>query len=586
MFNCGRQNVINNIIDYLWITVGMLLGAYSAFGQGLGKSDKVPDLLVVGTTQETDTLHPALTGMAAASFVRTMVLRPVMWGNEKLMNECLLCDELPSLEKGRVQKLTEKTKKGSIEKMLVTWRLKPGIVWGDGVPVTGADFKLAWEVGSSTNVSVPNADAFRAIEDVLLDPKEPLVFTVKYASVRYDFESIELIVPIPNHLERPIFEQAKNQPGIYEKKTLYNTHPTHPGLYNGPYRVTEFKPGAHILLEKNTKYFGTQGIFPRIIHKLIPNTQTLEAEVKIGSVHVTAHTGVSMDQALQFEQQLEKDQKLNKQFRVAYGRLPSYEKIDFNFDDPIVGDLRVRKAFAMAVDRQRLSKALFLGKQDVADQIFNPLSPYYSSKLPPISFDPEAAKKLLESAGWMMGSKGVREKDGKPLSLLLMTTSQNKLRELVQTYLQEEWKKIGVHVQFKNEPGRVFFGETMRKRAFGSMALYGWTEDIPNQIPVQLYHSKYIPSRGTQFLGYNRTGVQSKEIDSLLDKASTTLDVTKRAEMMHEFSQIFRELMVELPLFYRTLPYFVRRNLVTPTADGHGFPMGMRVESWVWNQSP
>lgn len=557
-----------------------------AMGQNQTGKDQVPNPLVVGTTQETDTLHPALTGMAASAFIRTMALRPIMWGNEKLVNECILCDSLPSLQNGKVKVIKEADKKTGrlVEKMLVTWKIKPGITWGDGTAVTGEDFKLAWEIGSSPQVSVPNSDAFRAIEDVTVDPKDPLTMTLKYAEPRYDYESIELIVPIPAHLERPIYEQSKKQIGTYEKKTLYNTNPTHPGLYNGPYRVKEFKPGAHVLLEQNPKYWGKKPIFPQVMYKLIPNTQTLEAEFKIGSVHLTAHTGVSMDQALQFEKQQERDPKLAQRFRVAYGRIPSYEKIDFNLEDPILSDVRVRQALAHGIDRQRLNKALFMGKQEVADQIFSPLSPYFSKDLPPITYDPEKAKKILDEAGWVMGPKGIRQKDGKPLSLLMMTTSQNKLRELIQTYAQEEWKKIGVQVQFKNEPARVFFGETMKKRAFGSMALYGWSEDIPNQVPVQLYHSQYIPTKENKFIGYNRTGVNSKAIDDYLDKAVTTLDPQERGKIMQDFSKAFRELMVELPLSYRALPFLVIRELSTPTADDNGYPVGIRVETWQWNQ--
>jgi peptide/nickel transport system substrate-binding protein len=565
----------------------LILGSYDhAMGQNKESDDRVPNPLVVGTTQETDTLHPALTGMAASSFVRTMTLRPIMWGNEKLFNECLLCEGLPSLTNGNVKIVKEKDKKGrSVEKMLVTWKLKPGITWGDGTPVTGEDFKLAWEIGSSARVSVLNSDSFRAIEDVKVDSRDPLTMTLKYAEIRYDYESIELIVPIPSHLERPIYEQTKNQIGAYEKKTLYNTNPTHPGLYNGPYRVKEFKPGAHILLEQNPKYWGAKGVFPQIIYKLIPNTQTLEAEFKIGSVHLTAHTGVSMDQALQFEKQQERDPKLAQQFKVTYGRIPSYEKIDFNFDDPIVSDVRVRQALALGLDRHRLNKALFSGKQEVADQIFNPLSPYYAPNLPPMDYNPEKSKKILDEAGWKMGPNGFRQKDGKTLSLLMMTTSQNKLRELIQTYAQEEWRKIGVQVQFKNEPARVFFGDTMKKRSYGAMALYGWSEDIPNQVPIHIYHSKYIPRKENHFTGYNRTGVVSKEMDTCLDRAATTLDVVERGKIMQEFAKIFRDLVVELPISYRKIPFLVRRELSTPTSDDYGYPVGMRVENWEWNVS-
>ncbi len=60
--------------------------------------------------------------------------------------------------------------------------------------------------------------------------------------------------------------------------------------------------------------------------------------------------------------------------------------------------------------------------------------------------------------------KTVREKDGKPLTLTLMTTSGSKTRERVEQLLQSQWADIGVEVQIKNEPAKVFIGETLRKR--------------------------------------------------------------------------------------------------------------------------
>ena len=65
-----------------------------------------------------------------------------------------------------------------------------------------------------------------------------------------------------------------------------------------------------------------------------------------------------------------------------------------------------------------------------------------------------------------MGSDGIRVKDGKKLSLTFQTTAGNKTRELVQVYLQNQWKQAGIDVVIKNEPARVFFGETMSKRKF------------------------------------------------------------------------------------------------------------------------
>ena len=65
-------------------------------------------------------------------------------------------------------------------------------------------------------------------------------------------------------------------------------------------------------------------------------------------------------------------------------------------------------------------------------------------------------------------------KDGKRLSLEIMTTAGDRTRELVEQVLQGQWKAVGVEIRIRNEPARVFFGETVSKRKFPDLALFAW----------------------------------------------------------------------------------------------------------------
>src|SRR5262249_19306799 len=159
-------------------------------------------------------------------------------------------------------------------------------------------------------------------------------------------------------------------------------------------------------------------------------------------------------------------------YRVLYKPSLFYEHVDCNLESPLLADRRVREALILGLDREAMSRELFAGQQPVADSFLNPLDPGYTANIPHYRYDPERAAELLEAAGWVAQPKGPRlDANGNRLALELMTTAGNRSRELVEQVLQSQWRRIGVEVRIKNEPARVFFGETLRHRRF-PLAMY------------------------------------------------------------------------------------------------------------------
>ena len=137
--------------------------------------------------------------------------------------------------------------------------------------------------------------------------------------------------------------------------------------------------------------------------------------------------------------------------------------------------VRVRRALIHAIDREEISQQLFEGKQPVAHGQTNPLDRVYYDGVPKYDYDPKKAGALLDAAGWKVGDGGVRRNDkGEKLQLEIMTTAGNKTRELVQQAMQSQWKQAGIDVRIRNEPARVFFGQTVNQRKFTAMAMFAW----------------------------------------------------------------------------------------------------------------
>jgi peptide/nickel transport system substrate-binding protein len=446
----------------LLITLGFALSIFA------GAEAQAKKQLTIGITQEFENLNPIISQMAASSYIYYTVGHPIASIDADWKWQCWLCTSMPSLE----NKKARRVKVGGKDKIVAEWEIKENAKWGDGTPVTGHDVRLSWEIGKSPNVSVGSKDIWERVEKVEVDAKNPKKFTLTFQEARYDFYQLGTFFVIPAHIEGPVWEKTKGEVGAYEKQSKYTTEPTNPGLYSGPFVVKEIKLGSHVVVERNPHFYGSPAKFERLVFRLIPNTQTLEANLLSGTIDMVSELGMSFDQALAFEKRVKGNRNLSNRFDVQFRDGMVYEHIDFNLRNPIVKDLKVRQALLYGVDRGRLVEALFEGRQKVALHNIHPLDVYYTDKVEKYDYNPEKAKELLDQAGWKVGAGGIRHKNGERLTLTLMTTAQNKTRELVQVYLQEEWKKIGVDIQIRNEPARVFFGETVRKAAYPHLAMY------------------------------------------------------------------------------------------------------------------
>lgn len=554
--------------------VGLALAAIATLeGAALAKAP-TNARLIVGVTQEFETLNPILSSMVASTYLVGLTNRPLAAIDQQWSWTCMGCERLPSFDNGRARWVEKDGKK----RLLVEWRLQKGQVWGDGTPLTAKDYALRIEIGKAPNVEIPSRDLYDNIESVALDPKDPLKFTLTHKEGRYDFYQLS-IAPLPSHIEGPIWEKTKGEMGAYEKQTAYVTNPTLAGLYSGPYVVSEMKLGSHVIFTRNPHFSGEKPKIESLVYKLIPNTQSLEASLVSGDIDMVGELGFTFDQAVQFERRLARDPALERLYKVLFRQGLTYEHVDFNLRNPILQDPRVRKALAYGVDREKMVKALFDGRQPVAHSNIHPLDPYYADDTPKYPYDPDKARAILEEAGWKVGSDGIRVKDGRRLELSIMTTSQNKTRELVQVFLQQEWRKIGVAVPIKNEPARVFFAETMKKAAFPALAMYAWVSS-PDSPPKSTLHSKEIPTKENSFTGQNYPGWANKRADELLDQVFVEFDAAKRKAMMAELQKIYAEELPALPLYLRSEIAVVPANLTGYALSGHQFFSSLWAEKW------
>ena len=547
----------------MWRRAATILLLFLAAAQA--EPVRAPDELAIGVTQYPSTLNPVIDEMVAKTYVLAMVRRPLTTYDANWQLVCMLCVELPSFENGLAQKLDLPGGKTGVR---LTFTIRPDARWADGVPVTTDDVLFSYEVGRDPKTGVADAELYRRI--IKIEAKDAKTFTMDIDKLTFDYAAENDFEILPAHVERAAFAD----PAEYRIRSRYDTDPTNPGLYDGPYRITEVSPGSHIVLERNPYWAGEKPYFRRVVVWTIENTAALEANLLAHGIDMVAgELGFSLDEALAFEK------RHGAEFHVLYKPGLTYEHVDLNLDNPILGDRRVRQALLYGIDRKAISEELFAGRDPVANSFVAPLDWVYTDAVPRYPYDPAKARQLLEAAGWHAEGDGVRRNgEGDTMTLELATTAGNRTRELVEEVLQSEWREIGIDVRLKNQPARVLFGDSLTHRNF-QMAMYAWIS-APENVPRSMLYSNEIPDKANGFSGENFTGFHDAEADRLIDAIEVELDRAKRADLWHRLEALYAEELPALPLYFRADAFVLPPWLEGVRPTGHQYPSTLWIEEW------
>ncbi len=221
---------------------------------------------------------------------------------------------------------------------------------------------------------------------------------------------------------------------------------------------------------------------------------------------------------------------------------------------PVLGDLRVRRAIDLAIDRQTLVDELLGGKTTVATSIL-PAGPY-AVHLPREGPDPAAARRLLDEAGWAVGADGIRvNADGVRASLAFTTTTGARLREQAQALIRQQLLTVGIELNIANLPSPMLFGSwqdgaPMARGSF-DIAMFTITSPIDPQADLyNLFHSSRVPTERVR-AGQNYQRILDPALDTALDAAGSAVDEAKRAAAYRVVAERVDADKGHLPLYRR-----------------------------------
>ena len=322
----------------------------------------------------------------------------------------------------------------------------------------------------------------------------------------------------------------------------------------GPYVLTDFVTDEYAVFERNENYWGEAPSIQKITVKVIPDNQTRIMALESGEIDLIF--GKNMIDADAISQYVDSDK-----FTVSLSDPTSTRHIVLNTTNEILSDSAVRQALQHATNRQAISEGIFYGLEQPADTLYAPTIPYCDVDLEPYAYDAELAASMLEQAGWVMGSDGIRVKDGKKLELDLLYNSDSVTEKTISEYLQSEYLKLGISMNIHGEEEQSY-RDNMKAGNFDMVFNICWGMPYDPQSSLAAMRAPVYGDYAAQ------QGLADKaEIDQAITDILTSTDEAERQELYDFVLTRLHEDAVYIPLTYE-------RNKALYTSDLQGVHFG------------
>ena len=538
-----RQRIATALVAAAATIIAACTSGPSATTAGGGGAAFVPGTLRIADIEEPDTLNPYI------STVITSIDLSLLWGSYffnvdnhgNYVPE--VATEVPTLANGGISK----------DGLTLTYHLRKGISWQDGVPLTAKDVIFTWHAIMNKKSNVQVVTGYDKIASI--DAPDPYTVVVhmkeRFSPIIAYFMGIEGGGPIlPEHI-------LAKYPDM--NKVPFDTKP----VGAGPFIVTDWVHGDHVTLTANPHYWRGAPKLHQIIYKWIADNTTIMTQLKTGETDAWFRADPGLYPQL-------KDMPGHTVLVTPYS---IFGHIDFYNDDPILKDVRVRRAIGFAIDRERLihdaTHDVYLPSN--SDQ--PPFSWARNPHLPSTAQDQPMARKLLDEAGWTVGPDGIRTKDGQRLTLQFAYVGGQAVAPAIAAIVSQELKEVGIEVTQKVYTSATFFaaagnGGILNTHKY-QMAYFAWINGVDPD-DSSLYLSSQIPP-----VGQNSLWWRDPKVDALVQDALTTFDQERRKR---DYYAIQEELVAQAP----TIILFAEQRIDVFNSHFHNF-IPSPAESATWN---
>lgn len=479
--------------------------------------------LVEGWNTDIKTFNSVLTQDVYSDLMISMVNDGLLTVNAKGLLEPQLATAVPG---------------GGSDGNTYTFKLRSGVKWSDGTPLTSDDvlftYSLIWDPKYAA-VASPRRGDFTAHVDKISAP-DPQTFVIHtkstYAPLLYSHGTYQIM---PKHVLGSLAPADINT-------ASYNSAPN---VTCGAFKFVSWEQGSQVTVTRNENYWNGAPLLDQYIFKVLPSTVAIGNALKTGEVNAGGGLDPSQFASL----------KTVSDLRVQDFTVPSFAFIAPNLNPQksqageFLKDVKVRQALYYAINRPAIIKSVLFGLAIPANSVEPPTSwAYDPNTTPKYPYDPAKAKKLLDEAGWKMGSNGFRSKNGVEMKLTYETETGSTTSSSIAQAVAQNWKAVGVNASVNLVEFTELVTELTETRQFDVIALgFNFTND-PDQ-------SELFASSGTAQGGFNGMDFKNQQVDELLNKGTSVLNQKKRIAIYKQYQHVMAEQVPMIILYFQKALY-------------------------------
>jgi peptide/nickel transport system substrate-binding protein len=474
-----------------------------------------PEVLRYAQTDEPDTLNPLLSTKAVSADVGYLAFSYFFNVDDHGAFVPEIATVVPTTENGGISR----------DGKVITYHLRPGVKWQDGTRLTARDVEYTFKAVMNPKNDVQSRVGYDQIARLGTPDDRTVVLHMRkpFSPIIAVFMGVQGGTPIlPAHL--------LPSDGVLTGVT-YNSRP----VGSGPFKITRWDKGASIEFDANAAYWRGPPRLAKIVFRKVADAAGALDKLRRGEV----------DAWFRAEPTNYRELSGLTDYAVTLSPENVIDHIDFNTRDPILQDVRVRRAIKFAIDRDRLIREITGGiyqKTDSDQQFF---SWAYDATVPKMRYDPAAARRLLDEAGWTPGPDGILQRNGQRLVLSFAFISGQGTGSQVAAALRDQLRSVGIAMTIRPLAETSMFNSARNGGLLNSgkyqMAYFGWVFDVDPDDSSQ-YACDQMPPTGQNSLFWCDMTLDAAEADAL-----SSFDLARRKR---DYAIVQRELATQVPTIF------------------------------------